>query len=76
MAEDNIHTLTKYLEAGRKAIWSLHQYILCLCNAKGLLMKRPLKEKPGNQHNHKTLDLPPVVPTKCSRAMETMNLWE
>lgn len=37
----------------------------CLCNAKGLLMHRTLKEKPRIHHKHKTLDLQPVVHTKC-----------
>ena len=48
----------------------------CPCNAKGILMHRTLKEKHGNQKHQKTLDLQPVDPTKCSRAMEIMSLWE
>lgn len=48
----------------------------CLCNIKVLLIHKTLKEKPGNQHRYKTLDLQLVLPTKYSRAMGTTNLWE
>ena len=61
MTEDNIHTLSEYREVGWMATWRLHQYILCPCNPKVLLMHRTLKEKHGNQQPQ-TLDLQPVIP--------------